>query len=79
MKIKCLLYVEHRLSWEFENLYVASVQKISEPIFFLVGSSMAKLCPFFDSATIAIEKTLSIDYLENRLILIFGIWLGINV
>ena len=41
---------------------------------------MAKLCAFFDSAIIAIEK-FSTRYLENHLtrILIFDIWLEINV
>ena len=36
--------LENSLSWEFEILYVASVQKISKHIF-SVGPSLARLCP----------------------------------
>ena len=42
---------------------------------------MVKLCPIFDSAIITIEKHCQHDILRTAgvRILIFGIWLGINV
>ena len=42
---------------------------------------MTKLCPFFDSAIITIEKPCQHDILRTAeaRIFIFGIWLEINV
>ena len=70
--------LENRWTLELEIIYVAPVQKISEHLFFFsVGPCMAKLCPFFDLAL----KHCQNDNLKTAIarILIFGIWLGINV
>ena len=52
--------LENGLSWELEILYVASVQKTSEYVFFFsVSPCMAKLCPFFDSAVKIFVNTMT--------------------
>ena len=49
-RLLLVVKLENRLSLELEILYIASVQKISEHVFFFsVGPCMAKLCPFFNS------------------------------
>ena len=56
LRLLLVVILENRLSQELELLYVASVQKISEHVFFSVGPNITKLCPFFDSAIITIEQ-----------------------
>ena len=78
--VGCKTREPHELgTWNFIcNISTKNKQKL---FLFSVGPCMAKLCPFLDSAIITIEKTCQHDNLRSAWarILIFGVWLGINV
>ena len=78
LRLLVVVKLENRLSQELEILYIASVQKISEHVFFFGPPSYSKVMPLF---RLGHKKPCQYDNLRTAKarILIFGIWPGINV